>query len=545
MSKQGLPVLVLVLAVLVAGSRAPCQTPAPPAVQLKEFTKSEPYVERMRKQGEVLELTYKDALSRALTSNLQIRVESYNQALSEQKIRAARGYFNPALSFSAGVNSNRTPLAGAGLSLATGITSVSNFGPSLSQNVPGGGALTMGLTNSRTFDQTTPGLPVNPLFNSSFGITFTQPLFRGAFAQSAYAHQITILNLDAKITESQFRQVVSQVIQAAENQYWELVYAIENYETQRQSRELAVAQYEAARQKVSAGLLTPVAATSSRAEVALRDQATIQAEVQIISAENGLKQLLAPDPNDSIWKPTIVPVDRPTLQEYKGTMEQAIQTAVARRPELVQLDLQLNENAVDQQFLKRETRPAINLTTSLTSLGYAGKVVNPTTGLPMTQHLAYGSYGTSWSQVFGFDYFNWGFGLNVQVPFRNRTALAQLAQSQIGRQQLQKQIKQTQQSVIVEVRNAYQLIEVQKKNFEAARLASQLSQEQLDGQTARFQAGFASNFEVQIYQRDLADAKVRELRALIDYQEAVIALQKAIDQIIDSNDIQLARTARH
>jgi hypothetical protein len=31
------------------------------------------------------------------------------------------------------------------------------------------------------------------------------------------------------------------------------------------------------------------------------------------------------------------------------------------------------------------------------------------------------------------------------------------------------------------------------------------------------------------------------LRALIDYQEAVIALQKATDQIIDSNDIAIAR----
>jgi outer membrane protein TolC len=183
----------------------------------------------------------------------------------------------------------------------------------------------------------------------------------------------------------------------------------------------------------------------------------------------------------------------------------------------------------------------VNFTTSLTSLGYAGKILDPTTGLPLTQHPAFGGYGTSWKQVFGFDFFSWGFGLDIQIPLRNRTALAELAQSKIGQQKLQGQLKNSQQSVIVEVRNAYQVIEVQRKNLEAARLARQLSQEQLDGETARFEAGFTTNFEVQRYQRDLADAKVRELRALIDYQEAVIALQKATDQIIDSNDIAIAR----
>lgn len=540
--QSGPRVLLLTVALVAAGprglSQAPAGTPTPP---VKEFVKSEPYVERMRKQGEVLELTFKDALARALAHNLQIRIENYNQAVSEQRIRAARGFYDPAFSFSAGINSNKNPLSGAGLSLGAGITSVSKFGPSVAQNIPGGGAFTLGLSNNRSLDQTTPGLLINPAFNSSLGFSYTQPLFRGAFTQTAFLRQIRILNLDARITESQFRRTVSEVIQAVQNQYWELVYALESYETQRQSRELALTQYETTRQKVMAGLLTPVALTSARAEVAIRDQATIQAEVQIINAQNGLKQLLAPDPKDPIWNPTVVPVDQPKVQEFKGTMEEAIQTAISRRPELLQLDLQLEQNAIDRQYLKQETRPTVNLTSSLTSLGYAGKVLDPTTGLPLSQHSAFGGYGTSWKQIFGFDFFSWGFGLDIQIPLRNRTALAELAQSQIGQQKLQSQLKNTQQAVIVEVRNAYQVIGVQKKNLEAARLARQLSQEQLDGETARFEAGFTTNFEVQRYQRDLADAKVRELRALVDYQEAVIALLKATDQIVDSNDIAIAR----
>jgi outer membrane protein TolC len=51
----------------------------------------------------------------------------------------------------------------------------------------------------------------------------------------------------------------------------------------------------------------------------------------------------------------------------------------------------------------------------------------------------------------------------------------------------------------------------------------------------------STNFEVLTYQQDLADAQVRELRALIDYQRALTALQKAMYTMVDENDIVVAR----
>ena len=43
------------------------------------------------------------------------------------------------------------------------------------------------------------------------------------------------------------------------------------------------------------------------------------------------------------------------------------------------------------------------------------------------------------------------------------------------------------------------------------------------------------------YQRDLTDAQVRELRALVDYQIALTALQKSTFTIVSDNDIVLAK----
>ena len=94
---------------------------------------------------------------------------------------------------------------------------------------------------------------------------------------------------------------------------------------------------------------------------------------------------------------------------------------------------------------------------------------------------------------------------------------------------------------MVDVRNAFETIATQKKRLQAARMASRFSEERLTGETKRFQAGLSTNFEVLIYQRDLAEDQVAELRALIDYEVAVTALEKAMYTIIDANDLTLAK----
>jgi outer membrane protein TolC len=136
-----------------------------------------------------------------------------------------------------------------------------------------------------------------------------------------------------------------------------------------------------------------------------------------------------------------------------------------------------------------------------------------------------------------FDFLNWSAGVQVQLPLRNRAAEAQLADTRIAGRRLETQLKQFQVAVLVEVRNAYEAIATRKKTLEVSRLASELSREQLEGETARFEAGFSTNFEVLRYQRDYADARIRELNALIQYEIAVTALQRAMDTIIEDSGI--------
>ena len=76
-----------------------------------------------------------------------------------------------------------------------------------------------------------------------------------------------LYNLDRHINESQFKERVSDIILRLQTEYWEMVSAIDNHETRRQSREQAVLQHELNKRRVAVGISAPMEVSRTRAEV--------------------------------------------------------------------------------------------------------------------------------------------------------------------------------------------------------------------------------------------------------------------------------------
>lgn len=523
----------------------------------QSVTLPESYIERARRGGAVLELPLKDAIRLALTNNLEIAIEDFNEELNRELITVTRGFYDPVLQVEFGWNSNKTPtfsILTAGRGIPTLINKNWSAATTLRQNVTGGGSFDLGFNNNR-FTTNNAFSFINPRFISNFQFSFTQPLWRG-FRETSTERQLKLYNLDTRIDDSTFQQRVSEIVQQVENQYWDLVFAVENQETRRQSMKLAILQYENNQKRVNLGLEAALEITSSRAEVANREQEMIQSEVQIVNAHNGLKALLAPDSRASIWSLILIPTDRPQMQELTLTLEYAVETALKRRPELEQVRLQVAKNEVDRKYQEKEGKPKVDLVLSATSIGTSGNVFTnelidsdgdgvpdtPGDQIPLPQNPFFGNLNESWSQVFGFDFMTYGVSFSVEIPLRNRSNEGERARVAIAERRLLSQMKNQRQLVTVDVRNAYEAIAIQKKRLAAARLATQLSVEQLEGENKRFQAGLTTNFQVLLFQRDLAQARVQELQARIDYQRTLTALKRAMFTIVEENDIVMARS---
>ena len=511
------------------------------AVSQGDLVIPESYVTRMRQEGPILEVTLKEVIRLALVNNLEIAIENYNEDLNREQIIKTRGFYDPAYSFSVGWTSSSSPTtsslqAGGGISINN--TDRFSFDNQLLQNVAGGGILDLTFTNSRNLTNSTFSF-INPRYGSALRIGFTQPLWRG-FRETDTERQIELYNLDSDINETQFEQRVSEIVQQVQIQYWELAYAVEANETQRQSVELASIQHENNRKRVEIGVMAPIEITASQAEIARREQEMIQSEVQIISAQNALKRLLASDSGSSIWNVVLIPTDVPKVDDVQISLEESIRTATERRPELEQIQLQMEQNQINRSYFQKDGKPSLNLGGYFGSNGASGTVFG-LDGEPDPSDPRFGDFKTAWKQVLTFDFIDWGVFLDVRIPLRNRSNEADLATAVIRDRQLLSTLKNQEQMIIVEVRNAYESLATRKKSLEAATVASQLSREQLEGETKRFEAGLSTNFEVLRLQRDLAQSQVSELRALVDYQLAVTALQKALFTIVEESDIVLAK----
>ena len=78
-----------------------------------------------------------------------------------------------------------------------------------------------------------------------------------------------------------------------------------------------------------------------------------------------------------------------------------------------------------------------------------------------------------------------------------------------------------------------------QKRIEAARAARVASERQLESEIRQYQAGESTNFLVLTRQNDLADIKGRELRALTDYNKAIVELQRSMATTLQSHNVVL------
>ena len=551
-----LPVFIVIAVPFLGAVPQEESAPDQDGPQMPKIDRPESWADRMRRERPVRELSVKDAIRLALLNNLEIAIEDYNEDLNRQQIFGTRGFYDPRIQFEVGWAATENParsILDAGQGIPVNTTDRVYFDTSLIQNLPNGSSLTFSFNNNRFSTNSTFSF-MNPSFGSNFAVGLRQPLWRG-FRKTQTRRQLKLFNLEIEISDSQFQQKVSEIVQQVQNQYWELVFAIESYEAIRKSMELAIIQHENNQKRVRIGVMAPIEITASRAEVATREQEMIQSEVQIITSQNGLKRHLAPDPRAPLWNLTLIPTQLPRVRDLTITLDEAIARAMEKRPELDQNRLLQEQVEVDREYYRQDGRPTVDLVASLTNTGRAGEILArqfvdtdgdgvPDTRMqdvPQLSNPFFGSFGNSWGQVFGFDYINYTLGVSVEIPLRNRANEAERASLLIRERRLASQLKNQQQMIIVEVRNAYESIATQRKRLEAARVARELSEAQLEGENKRFQAGLSTNFEVLRYQRDLSQSQVQELRARVDYQQAVTDLEKAMYTIVDSNDIVLAR----
>ncbi|HYG81253.1 MAG TPA: TolC family protein, partial [Pyrinomonadaceae bacterium] len=528
---------------------------------------------------QLLPLSLNEAIRKALENNNDIEVARDDVRLAETTLRAFRGVYDPVLNFNPEINnivqSQQSTLGGAADQSGTLTTTDFRFDNSISKSFGrGGGTYQFFFNNNRRTTNSSFNV-LNPVYSSSAGVTFTQPLWRDRSIDNN-RRQIRIQRKRLEQSDAEFRRRTIDVITQVQRAYWDLVFALRNQQNQVANLNLARENLRRVEAEIAAGAAAPLERAEVQTELSSRESDVLLATQSVAVAENNLKQLILRDPQSREWYAQLTPTDAPTFDTTPVNLPDALAEARANRPELRRLNLSREINSIDIQYFKNQTRPRIDLQATLATTGLAGTpvstggefplIVGPaeasvnafllgqinilragqglgpatvptiTTDSGVPTNLV-GGYGRTLRNLFGFDTRNLVAGVSIQIPLRNRTAEANLAGARIQRDQLEATTRIQEQTIEVEVRNAAQAVETARLRVLAARSARENAELQLAGEQRLYQVGRSTTFLLFQRENQLANARNLELRAETDYNKALADLQRATSTTLRANNI--------
>jgi len=541
-------------------------------------------------------LTLNEAIRRALESNNDIEVARTNVRFAETSLRALQGIYDPVFSITPQIDNRIQPqanrFAGAGQSGTVSFTNLTLSPTATKFFQTGGGRYDVFFNNTRQTTNSTANI-FNPVYSANFGVTFTQPLLRDRSIDNN-RREIRIQRARLAQTDADFRRQTIEVIAQVQRNYWDLVFAIRNQQNLISNLNLTREQFRQTEARIAAGALPPLERAEVQTELANRESDLLLASQNVSIAENNLKQLILRDPTSAEWTASLLPTDEPVFDSAPVNLADALTEARTNRPELSRLKLQQDISNIDLQFFKNQTRPRIDIQSTLSTTGQAGTPVlsnfsDTTTGFgtttgnqvplitgdPTTSANAFllqqinavrtdarlglspidsplvtpvqqttgippnliGGYGQTLANLFNFKTRNIVVGVAIQVPFRNKTAQANLAGAQIQRTQLEASMRQQEQIIEVDVRNAAQNVETARRRVLAARSALESAETQLSGERRLNQVGRSTTFFLFQRENQLANARFLELRAQTDYSKALADLQRATSTTLRANNV--------
>jgi outer membrane protein TolC len=131
-------------------------------------------------------------------------------------------------------------------------------------------------------------------------------------------------------------------------------------------------------------------------------------------------------------------------------------------------------------------------------------------------------------------------GLNLTLPIRNRAAEAQNATAQLNQRQQEVEYRQTQSTIVLNVRQALITLEQDRAAITAASEARVLQQQSYDDEVKRLQLGTSTAFTVIQKQQLLTAAEGTELRDRINLIEAELNFNQAMGRTLDVHNISVA-----
>lgn len=491
-----------------------------------------------------LPLTVGDVINLMLDNNLDIGVNRLSPRSTEFLIETLYRPFEPTLHLQAQVDRNTSPstsqLIGAPALSQLRHAYTIGFGQTLATGTNVGVDFTINRASSNSTFNT-----FNPSWQGVIRYSFNQHLLRD-YGRLNNTRQIRVAQNNQKISELQFERQLIDLVTQGQRLYWDLVFAAEDLKVKQRSMDLAQKTLSDNRIQVEIGTLAPIDVVQAESEVATRREQFVVSTYSQSQTEDQIKKLISPQGDPGMLLARLSPaqtVRRPMPSDVPP-VEEGIKIALENRPEMRQLDLELQNRDIDLVYAKNQLLPTLDIFGTYSQNGVGGRFKELSgfgPGATVVREEK-GGLGDAFGQLFGYDFTGYSVGVSIQIPLRNRAAQGEHARATTEKRIVENRVTATAQQIALEVRNAMTQVEMNRARIEAAEKARELAERRLDAEQKKFELGASTIRFVLEEQRNVTQAQTNDIAALVNYTKALVDLDRSMGMTLRKNNIEIEKT---
>ena len=456
---------------------------------------------------------------RALTleNNLDLRVELINPAIAAERVSQEEAQFEATFTANVDYYNTDTPVA---TTIDIGGSSREVFRTNLGVSIPlrTGGTISFDLTDNKS-DTDSIYSVFNPSYDSVVSASISQPLLRNA-GNRANTYGIRIAEYNRQITDAQTKLAAIRIIADVDRAYWRLYAARRLLDVRKQQYDLAQELFEQAERFVELGAKPQIEVIRTQASVAQRLEEIIKAQNDVLDTERDLKRMLNKAGLGMETKTILIPSTKPDPVHYELDRPQMVANAIETRMEMLELELQLAQDALTIDYRRNQTLPQV-------TMEYTYNI----NGLGATR-------GDSWDLLLVKEYYDHRVGLQVSVPLGNKAAESQLRQAIYERTKRLASRDSKEAQIKYEVLQQIDKLEASWQRILASRQTTILQDQQHRAEKRRFELGLGTSTDVRDAQTELADAQRLEILALAEYQMAIVDLAYATGTLLGAAKVE-------
>jgi outer membrane protein TolC len=465
-----------------------------------------------------LPLSLAEYVAEVLARDADLQLDRLNTDITRLTIEESLGAFDPEL-FLAGTYSNSQ--APPRISFTAGENVIGDLSTGLRGNLLSGASYD--LTYRYNYQRDVPGLDpnqfpsLNPSYFSDVGLSFTQPLLRGAGSTVAESN-VNLNRLTVRRTDQDFSRRVEQKAYSAVQAYWNLVFTLRQKDTAETALEVAQELVVNNRRRLEAGIMTRIDVISAEAEAARRKEELIRANTQWGDAQDILKRLLNPGSDPAQWEVAFLLTTTPQLREDPMQPAEAlVELAFDHRHDLRAVETDLRAADLSLEVAENGILPRLDATGTYGLSGRSGKSGSFAVGAESGDG-DYENFRKSLEPIAKGDFKRWSAGLDLSYPIGNRTANAQLTRAELEKERAWMNWRILRMNIVHEIRQAWRQVVDGHARTEAAQQARVLAEEQYRAEQVRLDNQHSTTFQVREIQRDLFQAIDQETSALVEYE---------------------------